>query len=93
MRAWIGGEEQQAPSLKTRRLYRLFRHPMYVGLLTAVWATPRMTVGHALLAAGMTLYVDRRAIRGARPRYPLRTRLRRLACLVISFLIPAGVVP
>jgi protein-S-isoprenylcysteine O-methyltransferase Ste14 len=30
---------------------------MYVGLLLAVWATPRMTVGHLLLAAGMTLYV------------------------------------
>ena len=57
MRAWIRGKEQQAPSLKTRLLYRLFRHPMYVGLLTAVWATPRMTVGHALFAAGMTLYV------------------------------------
>jgi protein-S-isoprenylcysteine O-methyltransferase Ste14 len=30
---------------------------MYVGVLLAVWATPRMTIGHLLLAAGMTLYV------------------------------------
>ena len=30
---------------------------MYVGVVLAVWATPRMTVGHLLLAAGMTVYV------------------------------------
>jgi protein-S-isoprenylcysteine O-methyltransferase Ste14 len=26
-------------------------------VLLAIWATPRMTVGHLLLATGMTLYV------------------------------------
>ena len=30
---------------------------MYVGVLTALWATPRMTAGHLLLAIGFTLYV------------------------------------
>jgi protein-S-isoprenylcysteine O-methyltransferase Ste14 len=30
---------------------------MYVGVLLGVWATPRMTVGHLLLATGLTLYV------------------------------------
>jgi methanethiol S-methyltransferase len=30
---------------------------MYVGVLLAIWATPHMTIGHWLLATGMTLYV------------------------------------
>ena len=30
---------------------------MYVGLLLGVWATPDMSVGHALLAAGFTVYI------------------------------------
>ncbi len=39
------------------RIYRWLRHPMHVGVLLGVWATPRMTVGHLLLALGFTLYV------------------------------------
>jgi protein-S-isoprenylcysteine O-methyltransferase Ste14 len=38
-------------------LYRVVRHPMYLGLIIAFWATPDMTTGHALYAAGMTLYI------------------------------------
>jgi len=57
MQAWMQGTRTPAPRLQTGLLYRWLRHPMYVGVLLAVWATPRMTVGHLLLAAGMTLYV------------------------------------
>ena len=57
MRAWSDGLRPKKISLKTGFLYRWLRHPMYVGVLTAVWATPRMTVGHLLLAVGFTLYV------------------------------------
>ena len=57
MQAWMQGTRALAPRLKTGLLYSWLRHPMYVGVLLAVWATPRMTVGHLLLAAGMTLYV------------------------------------
>jgi protein-S-isoprenylcysteine O-methyltransferase Ste14 len=57
MRAWHRGLPPSPSRLKTGRLYRLLPHPMYVGVLLARWATPRMTLGHMLLAAGMTIYV------------------------------------
>jgi protein-S-isoprenylcysteine O-methyltransferase Ste14 len=56
MRAWAGGREHRL-NLRTGRLYRWLRHPMYVGVLLGAWATPRMSVGHLLLALGLTTYV------------------------------------
>lgn len=40
-----------------RGLYRLVRHPIYVGWLLLFWCTPHMRTDHLLLAAGMTVYV------------------------------------
>jgi len=57
MRAWANGVPPAKARLKTGLLYRWLRHPMYVGVLLAMWATAQMTVGHMLLATGMTLYV------------------------------------
>ena len=37
------------PPFAVRSLYRLVRHPLMVGFLVAVWATPTMTVGHLFL--------------------------------------------
>jgi protein-S-isoprenylcysteine O-methyltransferase Ste14 len=57
--AWaqFGGKPPPLPSLKTGWLYAYVPHPMYVGLLLGVWATPDMSAGHALLAAGFTIYI------------------------------------
>jgi len=54
--AWRGAEIASTPFLLPW-LYRVVRHPMYLGLIIAFWATPDMTVGHAFYAAGMTFYI------------------------------------
>lgn len=42
---------------RTPGLYKYVRHPLYVGWLAFFWATPVMTVGHLLLALGITAYI------------------------------------
>ena len=45
------------PVFREPFFYRAVRHPLYAGFILAFWATPVMSVGHALLSAGMTLYI------------------------------------
>ena len=53
----LSGKEQPHDAFQVRSLYRLVRHPMYLGVLLAFWATPDMTLGHLIFAAGMTGYL------------------------------------
>lgn len=50
---------QPAPrdEFRTSWLYRYMRHPIYTGWLLTFWATPQMSVGHLLFAAGMSIYI------------------------------------
>ncbi len=56
---WLNLQQKAYTALpfRTPWLYRFIRHPLYVGWITAFWATPTLTVGHALFAATLTAYM------------------------------------
>jgi protein-S-isoprenylcysteine O-methyltransferase Ste14 len=57
--AWFNmrGQEAAKPELRQPLFYRYVAHPLYAGFFLAFWATPHMTVGHLLLAVGLSAYM------------------------------------
>jgi protein-S-isoprenylcysteine O-methyltransferase Ste14 len=51
------GRDGAPPAFRTPAFYRHVRHPLYSGFFLAFWATPHMSSGHLLLAAGVSIYM------------------------------------
>jgi protein-S-isoprenylcysteine O-methyltransferase Ste14 len=59
---YLRGRDYQPLPFRVPSLYRHVRHPLYIGWTISFWATPTMTVGHALFAAVLTAYMALAAI-------------------------------
>jgi len=57
--AWLNlrGRKPAEPQLRQPLFYRWVAHPLYSGFFLAFWATPRMSLGHLLLASGMSMFM------------------------------------
>ena len=56
---WLAllGREYTPVPFAIPSLYRLVRHPLYVGWLFIFWMTPLMTLAHLVFSIGTTLYI------------------------------------
>jgi protein-S-isoprenylcysteine O-methyltransferase Ste14 len=57
--AWFNlrGRQAARPELRQPFFYRWVAHPLYAGFFIAFWAAPEMTVGHLVLACGVSIYM------------------------------------
>lgn len=89
--AWLSfqGRSQRPLMFVTPFLYRLVRHPLYVGWLFAFWCTPTMTGAHLLFATVASAYIlvairfEERDLLEAHPEYAAYRQ-------AVPMLVPVG---
>ena len=54
---YLNDREYTPLPFQAKGLYRYIRHPIMTGAFIGIWATPVMTVGHLVFAAGMSAYI------------------------------------
>jgi len=54
---YMKGLSEHSLPFKTPSLYKMVRHPLYLGFIIAFWSTPRMTVGHLFFSVVTTAYI------------------------------------
>jgi len=83
------GKPYRPLPFKTPMLYRIVRHPLYVGLLLAFWSTPIMTLTHLVFAIATTAYIliaiqlEERDLLAEHPEY---ARYRKRVPMLVPFL-------
>lgn len=69
------GIAYRPPDFRQPVLYRIVRHPLYVGWIIVMWSTPTMTVAHLFFALVTTIYIlvgiqlEERDLARAHPEY------------------------
>jgi len=53
----LTGKSYRPPQFHTPGLYRIVRHPLYIGWLIIFWAAPTMTLAHLVFAWATTVYI------------------------------------
>ena len=56
---WFNLIKKPIPEIRFKMtyLYKVVRHPIMLGVLIGIWATPHMTIGHLVFSLAMTSYI------------------------------------